>query len=248
MNRIGIPLLSLTVLAIPLSVAAEAATFRVTSKIYEGASEQPAAEHWILFDDQVVYDLPQVETRFVTIYDLTNDEVILLDRQQHLQTRLKTQDLLRMTAQARAAAKTQQQQELLGLNAKVETDAQGGLSIRFANSEHHTTTQTPPDPSLAALYGRFADLALRLNLFRRGLPPPFARMTLNDHIAGQGKMPLETTLTLQLEQGQQQYRSKLAVTRLSKPDRTQIDQVRGMLALYREVGLKEFPGFVTKGS
>jgi hypothetical protein len=123
----------------------------------------------------------------------------------------------------------------------VPSDQVTGFSIRFGNSEHHTTTQTPADPTVAADYGRFADLALRLNIFRLGVPPPFARMTLNDHITAAGELPLKTTLTLQLRNAKKEYRSTHELSELNDSDRKEIAKVRGMLTLYREVPLKEFP-------
>lgn len=224
-----------------LTAPAGAASFRVTSKIYDGTEPQPAEEHWVLFDGQLIYDLPQVDRRFITVYDLDQNEITRIDRHTQVQTRLKTADLVNLTAQARAKATTQEQQDRLGLTAKVQSDPQGGVSIRFANSERRATTQTPRDPSIAVMYGRFVDLALRLNILRPSVPPPFAQMTLNDYIAAQGKLPLETTLTLRGEGGNQRYRATHQLTALSGADRKEIQAVRGMLTLYREVGPKEFP-------
>ena len=245
MNQIRIRFLLSTAIAITfmaVPMPAFAANFRVTSKIYEGANLDASAEHWILFDESLVYDLPQIESRFVTVYDLLENQVTQLDRKTKVKTRLKTDDLVEATAHARAAAKTLQQQEKLGLKAKVvPSNRVTGLSIRFGNSELHTTTQVPNDPAVAANYGRFVDLALRLNLFRLGVPPPFARMTLNDHITAAGELPLETTLTLQLRNVRKEYRSTHEVSKLSDFDRKEIAEVRGMLTLYREVPFKEFP-------
>lgn len=243
MSRIRNHWFSYAALAAVLVTAAPtgAATFRVTNKIYEGANRDPSAEHWIMFDDTRVYDLPQIESRFVTVYDLATNQITMLDRQTRVQTRLKTADLINAAAQARAAAKTPQQQEQLGLNAKVQPSDRGpGVSIRFGNSELHTTTQTPADPAIAAKYGRFADLALRLNILCLG-PPPFARMTLNDHITASGKLPQETTLTIHLQGSKQEYRSTHELAELKEEDRRKIDEVDGMLVLFREVGLKDFP-------
>jgi hypothetical protein len=232
--------MAITFMAVPM--AAFAANFRVTSKIYEGANTDASAEHWILFDERHVYDLPQIESRFVTVYDLVKNQVTRLDRQTQVKTRLKTDDLVEATAQIRAAAKTRQQKDKLGLTAKVvPSNRVSGLSIRFGNSERHTTTQAPDDPAVAVDYGRFADLALRLNIFRLGVPPPFARMTLNDHITAAGELPLKTTLTLQLRNAKKEYRSTHELSELNDSDRKEIAKVRGMLTLYREVPWKEFP-------
>jgi hypothetical protein len=245
MNQIRIRFLlsaaiAITFMAVPMPTFA--ANFRVTSKIYEGANLDASAEHWILFDERLVYDLPQIASRFVTVYDLPKDQVTLLDRHTQVKTRLKTDDLVKAIVQIRDAAKTPQQKEKLGLTAKVvPSNRVTGLSIRFGNSEHHTTTQAPNDLAVAVDYGRFVDLALRLNIFRLGVPPPFARMTLNDHITASGQLPLKTSLTLQLLDVRKEYRSTHELSELNDSDRKEIAQVRGMLALYRDVPLKKFP-------
>jgi hypothetical protein len=59
----------------------EAVTFRMTSKIYEGANLNASAEDLILFDRGLVFELPQIDGRFVTVYDRAKKEITLLDRQ-----------------------------------------------------------------------------------------------------------------------------------------------------------------------
>ncbi|MFK8112331.1 MAG: hypothetical protein AB8B91_09015 [Rubripirellula sp.] len=218
----------------------DAATFCVTSKIFEGASLDAAAEHLVLFDEGLVYDLPQIDSRFVTVYDPAQGRVTLLDRQNQTQATVSTKDLLQVSAQARAAAKTPDQQSKLGLNATVQPSTRMiGHSIKFANVEYHASTQTPAEPSMALDYGRFADLAARLNIVRRLGPPPFARMTLYGHIAKQGEVPLATTLTIHRGGTEEDFRSTHEITALSSKDRGRIDEVRGMLTLYQEVALKQ---------
>ena len=224
--------------------ALQAATFRVTTKIFEGSKLDAAAEHVILFQEGLVYDFPQIEPRYVTVYDPAQNRVTLLDRETQVQTTLRTEDLVTVTAQARAAARTPEQQEQLGLLAKVERSSRvSGYTVRFGNIEYHVTTQRPIDPSVASDFARFADLAARLNIVRRLGPPPFGRMTLNQHIAALSELPLETTLTLHRGDTFQEYRSTHQLQELgdvSAEDRKLIEEARGMLSVYRQVDPKEF--------
>ena len=232
-------------IAIALTMIAEtaqAATFRLMTRVYVGADLDPSAEHRILFDQGLVYDLPQIESRIVTVYDEAQNRVTILDRQTQKKTILLVDNLERITAQARAAADTPQKQEQLGLTAKVEPSKQViGYTIKFGNLEYHTSTQTPDDPSIAVDYARFVILASRLNIVRRLGPPPFGQMTLSHHIATMGELPLETTLTLSRGEQSEEFRSTHQLDQLTPLDRKKIDEVRGMLTLYREVDLKEFP-------
>ena len=188
------------------------------------------------------YDISRIESRFVTVYDFSQARVILLDRQTQVQTTVGTSELVKVTAQVRAAAKTPQQQERLGLTARVQpSNRLIGYSIRFGNCERHTTTQIPNDPTIAADYGQFADLALRLNLLRPPGPSPFGPMTLNDYITRKGEVPLETTLSLRSGETVTEYRSTHILGELTDADQKQIAEISGMLALYREVNPKRVP-------
>lgn len=242
---VSIRAMSFFLLLAPIaSSTIHAATFRVTTKIFEGAKLDAAAEHVILFQEGLVYDFPQIDTRFVTVYDPAQNRVTLMDRENQQQTTLSTDDLIQVTAQARAAARTPEQQEQLGLLAKVERSSRvSGYSVRFGNMEYHVTTQQPNDPSVAADFARFADLASRLNIVRRMGPPPFGRMTLNQHIAALSQIPLETTLTLHRGESSQEFRSTHLLEELqgmTPEDQKLIEEARGMQAVYRQVEPKDF--------
>ena len=235
-----VAMIAMTLLAKPPHVSA--ATFRVTSKIFVGAELDAASEHLILFDEGLVYDLPQIESRFVTVYDPARKQVTLLDRTEQVQTTISTDDLVKVTAQARAAAMTPAQREQLGIEASVaKSERVVGYTIQFANMEYHTTTQKPENPEIAADYAVFADLASRLNLIRRIGPPPFGRMTLNQRIAAEQELPLETLLLLRRGEKEELYRSTLEINELNKNDLVKIKEARGMLTLYRQVNLQSFP-------
>ena len=238
-------LLGLAVVLLVPSWGLQAATFRVTTKIFEAGKLDAEAEHIILFQEGLVYDFPQIETRYVTVFDPAQRRVTLLDRQTQVQTTLSTESLVDVTAQARAAARTPQQQEQLGLLAQVERSAKvSGYTVRFGGIEYHVTTQRPGDPTVAADFARFADLAARLNIVRRLGPPPFGRMTLNQHIASKSELPLETTLTLHRGDETQEFRSTHQLEELdaiTAEDQKLIDEARGMLAIYAQVEMKDFP-------
>jgi len=233
---------ALLVIAMTAGVS-DAVDFRVTTKLYEGKRLEPSAEHRILFDDGWVVDLPQVHSRFVTVYDPAAGEVTLLDRHTQVQTVLAIDDLVKITAQARVAAADATNRERLGLDAEVESsDRVIGHMIRFGHFEYHTTTQVPTEQAIATDYGRFVILASRLNLVRRLGAPPFGRMTLSDHLTARGELPLETTLTLHHGEEAAEYRSTHRLEEsLSDTDRRRIEEVKGMMKLYQKVAFQQFP-------
>jgi hypothetical protein len=237
--RIGLAgiILSSLVAAAPL----QAATFRAVSKIFQGANLDAEANHLLLFDEGLVYDLPQIRSRFVTVFDEAQQQVILLDRQTRVQTTVGTEDLLKFSAKVRAQA-TAAQKEKFGLEAIVKPSTRViGYSIKFGNLEYNATTQKPEDVTKAADYGRFFDLASRLNIYRQLGAPPFGRMTLNQHIMGAGEIPLEVMLTRRQGDKSEEFRSTLEIDEMQPHDREKIDEVIGMLKLYKTVQPKEFP-------
>ncbi|TWU36115.1 hypothetical protein [Novipirellula artificiosorum] len=223
------------------TAGAQPATFRVETSIFEGSSKDAVAKHLILFDGGLVYDLPIIEDRFVTVYDSPRKRVILLDRQTKTRSTIGIEDLVRITAQARSAAETREQQARLGILATPEFDPDASVySIEFGEASYKTTVQETSDVDIALQYGQFADLASRLNLVRRIGLPPFARMSLNQRIATDGKMPKETSLAIRRGIAVDRFRSThQVIAYLSQSDRKQIEEAGSMLALYNEVGLEK---------
>ncbi|TWU26188.1 hypothetical protein Pla52o_00400 [Novipirellula galeiformis] len=219
--------------------SAQTADFRITTEIYENWSSNPSAKHLILFAGNLTYDLAEIEGRYATVYDPDRKRVILLDRHAKTRTTIDTEDMIRITAQARAAAETREQQERLGILATPELESDR-YRISYGDARYETTVQTPADIAMAIRYGQFVDLASRLNLVhRRGLPP-FARMTLSQRVASDGKIPKETTLTIRRGVKVDRFRSQHElIASLSQQDKKRIEEIGGMLALYSEVPLSE---------
>ncbi|WP_442505905.1 hypothetical protein SH528x_004720 [Novipirellula sp. SH528] len=231
--------LAIMVFSIAASPFVNAVDFRVTTEIFENSKPEPSAKHLILFAGNLAYDVAEIPDRYVTVYDSDRNRVILLDRNAKTRTTISTEDLVRITAQARTAAgnRDQQEQERLGILAAPELEADK-YSISYGDARYQTKVESPSDAGMAVRYGQFVDLASRLNLVhRRGLPP-FARMTLSQRIATDGKIPKETTLTIRRGVNTDRFRSQHAfISTLSEADRKQIDEIGGMLALYHEVPL-----------
>ena len=75
-------------------------TFSVTTQIFVGEQKTPASEHQILFDQGLVYDVPVINRRFITVFDPAQKRVTLLDRDTQVQASVSTDDLIKITAQA----------------------------------------------------------------------------------------------------------------------------------------------------
>ncbi len=222
---------------------ADQSTFCVVIKTYDGDGDAATAEHRIVFDNGLVYDLPQISPATVTMYDPAQLRVTLLNRPSQTQSTLSTEDLVKVTAMARAAADTPSKRDQLGLGAFVQRgEAAGNYSIKFSGATYETTTQRPASQQMAKDFGQFSDLASRLNLVRRHWLPPFARMTLSDRLTADGVIPLAMTLTIERREKIETYRTTMSIEEPTRADQSAIEEVRGMMTLYREVPLTEIPG------
>ncbi len=243
--------------------AIQSTAFRVKTTLFAGKDEEPAAEHLILFSDSLVYDLPQINDNVVTVFDPGRGRVVLLDRATQVKSTIATDDLVKLTAQLRTSADNAKKRKQLGLDAEIqpiivdpktgeaapvelnessEKIASDGYMTKFGEARYEVLTQTPRQPAVAVQYGQFADLALRLNVIRPLGLPPFPRMSLNDRVTASGQIPLETRLTIRRALTSDRYRSThVLVELLSESDRRSINEIGGMLALYKEVPLDQFP-------
>ena len=236
-------IIALMMILLPINVSA--VTFRVTTEVFSDKGLDPTSKHLILFQEGVIYDFPQLDSRFVTIFDAGKKIVTIMDRENQVQTSVTEDDLVKITAQARSAATTDDQRSRLGINAVVsDSRLVQGYTLSFGSLEYHVTGQKAPSDAVATEFAKFVDLAARLNLVRRLGPPPFGRMTLNQYLAEKKEIPLETILIIKREAGSQKYRSKLLLEpleNLSESDLKKVKEVAGMRVVYRQVDLKSFP-------
>jgi hypothetical protein len=222
-------------------------SFRVETELFEGDNLKPSARHLILFDSGVIYDMRVDDTRYATLYDPTRGRVVLLDRSKGVHTILSTTDLLQATAQLRAAIEQEGKGTQFGLSAAVvmppvaSKDVSQTYEIGFGDCRYRTTTQSVTNAEIPQAYLRFANLAAQLNVLRRRGVPPFARMTLGQHIADAGLLPLETMLEVRNGLRKEKYRSHLLVVeQLSVNDRNRINEWGRELAATKQVPLNEF--------
>lgn len=226
-------------------------SFRVETEIFENDKVQPIDRHLVLFDSGVIYDFHLNNDRFATMFDPARGRVVLVDKRKLEQAVVSTGDLLEATAQLRAAVTQAGKADKFGLNAVVAPaiDAQAGdvsaFEISFGDTKYRTTTQPVSRPELARAYNHFATLASQLNLVQwpGSVAPPFARMTLGQHVADAGLLPLETVLEVRRENKMLKDRLKsqlLVVEQLSTLDRNRIAEFGKILANCKAVELNEF--------
>ncbi|MEX0824660.1 MAG: hypothetical protein WD119_00755 [Pirellulaceae bacterium] len=218
-------------------------SFRIETEMFQGNETAPVSRHKILFDAGVIYDIHENGGRWSTVFDPARGRVILLDKKMQVQTQVSTEELIRATAQLSAAAKEAGKADSLGLNAKpIPLKKEDGYAIAFGSLHYEMTTQTVSSEELAHAYHELAVWAARLNVLRRRGAPPFARLTLGELVASEGRLPLHLILTIDQGLKKERYRAHhLVVERLSELDRKAIDHVGDRLAAFKKVSFEEFP-------
>lgn len=218
-------------------------SFRIETEMFRGNATAPVSRHKILFDSGVIYDIHETDDRWSTVFDPARGRVILLDKKTEVQTQVSTEELLQATAQLSAAAKEAGKADSLGLTAQpTPLGEENGYSIAFGALHYEMTTQAVSNPELAHAYHELAVWAARLNVLRKRGAPPFARLTLGEQVASEGRLPLHLILTIDQGLKTEKYRAHhLVVERLSELDRKAIDRVGDRLAAFRKVSFEEFP-------
>lgn len=218
-------------------------SFRMETEMFQGNATAPVSRHKILFDSGVIYDIHENGGRWITVFDPARGRVILLDKKTRVQTQVSTEELIQSTAQLSAAAKEAGKADALGLNAQpTALEEEEGYFVTFGPLHYKMTTQSVSNPKLAHAYHELAIWAARLNVLRKRGAPPFARLTLGEQVASDGRLPLHLTLTIDQGLKKERYRAHhLIVERLSELDRKAIDQVGDQLAAFKKVNYDEFP-------
>lgn len=225
------------------AVVGAKSSFRVETEIFEGKEDKPVSQHLLLFDGAVVYDLPITTGTTITVFDPGRQRVLLLHKVQRVRSVISTESLTRSAAQVRAAATRSEAKDKLGLGATVRAaGASGEYVMEFGDTRYEVATQEVSQEAAARQFAEFTIWACRLNIARHLGSPPFARITLAEHLAAQGELPRRVKLDVRVGLRTRSLRSEhLYVGRLSDLDRKKISEVGQMIASFEEVDLSQFP-------
>ncbi|QDV41975.1 hypothetical protein Enr13x_18180 [Stieleria neptunia] len=221
--------------------------FQVTVEVFEVLGNEKLQlqdRHLLLFKGGKAYDFGLTEPRDVTLIDPVNSQVILLSRVDHVKATITHQEIVTAAARFRLFATNEGLETRLGIDAETtkEANQDNRYSIEFGDYHYSVTTAEPSMAAQPHRFAEFTDWVARVNLVRKLGTPPFARINLGNTIAADGLIPQTVTLTLK-----SQTRSRIFVSSykfkpgLSKESQQRLDEVAGMLTLYRDVPLAAFP-------
>lgn len=198
---------------------------------------QTTDRHRILFAAGIAYDVMGDGSRFLAIYDSSG--VTLLDRREQTRTFIHHRAMIDATAEAEAAAARSPNAARFGL--KIRPEVQDDVySASFGPFTYEIRCDDPAEDFISGDYARFADAAARLNLLRARGFPPFARLTLNRQIALDGRLPVETVVSVRGDTRVQTFVCSHVRTGLSMDDRQWIDRLENMKQLFTSIPLDRF--------
>lgn len=221
--------------------------FQVTieiSEVLEGQADQPQDRHLVLFKDGKAYDFALTKPHDVTVVDPAGGQIVLLSRDQHVKSTIPNQDIVTAAAKFRVFAINEKMETRLGLDAQVfpPTGANSNYKIGFGPYHYEANAVAPTLPMQPARFAEFTDWVARVNLIRRLGTPPFARITLGQAIAADGLVPATLTLQIKSDRHSRTFRSLYTFkNELSTDAAKRLDEVAGMMTLYREVAPEAFP-------
>ncbi|QEG01178.1 hypothetical protein Mal15_52540 [Stieleria maiorica] len=227
--------------------AADDNAFQVTIEVFEVLADEKLQlqdRHLVLFKDGKAYDFALTEPRNVTLIDPINGQITLLSRVDHVKSAITHQDIVTAAARFRLFATNEGLETRLGITARTVRDANQANTYQIQFGDYHYTASAA-EPEIAAQPNRFAeftDWVARVNLVRKIGTPPFARINLGNTIAADGRIPETVTLQLKSDTHARTFVSNYKFkTGLSKESRQRVEEVAGMLTLYRDVPLAAFP-------
>ncbi|MBC8356067.1 MAG: hypothetical protein H8E66_29160 [Planctomycetes bacterium] len=225
--------------------AVRAQDFRVDTDVFLGGDEETFSEHLTLFRGPVVYDFAVKGPDEITILNLQNGTVTLLDVKRRTRTDVTTADLLEFSARIKAIGTEKQGKDLVAPQFVVKFDEeQSLLELASRKITYSATAMVPAAVSTVERYREFTDWYARLNSMRPPNPPHFGRLELNRELAERGLLPKEIERTISLgrpfskpQRARSQHVVQMAI---SGTDRRRIDKAGGYLVSFKKVSKADY--------
>jgi hypothetical protein len=200
MRRFVPAVLSVIASLTALAGFASAEDFRIDSKIYSGKVIEPISQSVTLFRAGIVYDY-LLEPKRVAVFDRPRQRFILLDPERKLRTEIKTEEVARFMSELEQYANTHGNAFVKGMiDPKFQADmnAKSGELLLVSDAlTYRLGTIKPESPEVVQQYREFSDWYARLNAMTTpGVIPPFARLVVNEELAGRGLIPERVQLTI----------------------------------------------------
>jgi len=242
-RSVGQLVVLISLLLVPAAVAQE---LRIETDVYSGDSDESLNHTVTLFDAGTVYDFVDKPSQVAVFRSPTSSragQFILLDIQSRRRTEVATDKIDALMTKLSDWAK-RQEDPLLKFSAEPvfeETFDAGTGQLTLDNEQWKYTVATVPAEDIKALgqYRQFIDWYTRLNVMMHGAPPPGPRLALNAALEKHGVVPVEIRRTVNNDSTSLRA-THLFSWRLSREDRSRLEEVRTQLANFEKVDNKVF--------
>lgn len=180
-------------------------------------------------------------SRFLTIYG--DESVTMLDRMKGVRCIIEHEHLIDITDRTATMIRDTKRRQSLGVD--VVPRRVGDTYIADFGPFHYRITSVHPTLSrMVTDYAKTADAAARLNLVRSTGLPPFGRLAISREMVRDGRLPIETKLTIQSDRGKAQtFISINALTPWNETDQERFESALSMQSIYQDVTMDQFEPF-----
>lgn len=207
--------------------------FRIDTMVFADQGQDAICRTVTLFTDDRIYDRLSGDREEVTVIDMPNSQIAILDLGRSVRGQLSFDAIQAFVRDANTAARSSPTFVSFAATPRFDTvDDQNGslLLLRGASLSYRVETRRAPNDHVIRQLKDFADWSARLNTMRPGLPPG-ARLELNQKLFQRKRIP--TTVTCELEIDATHRRTLSArheySWQLSAEDRNQISRYEKFL-------------------
>jgi hypothetical protein len=221
--------------------------FRIETEAYIGDEESPASRTVTLFEKSAVYDFADNPEQIV-IYRGGSEErspqFILLDPKSQRRTDVevdRVQKLMDKLTRWAATQKDPMMQFHAAPSFEEKFDAEGRrLTLSSPQWTYRVATIAADDEEALKRYREFTDRYAELTAMLHNSPPPGPRQVLNAALAKHGVVPVEIQRTTGGDDKNAVRTTHLFSWRLSREDRSRLDEAQAFLANFKKVDNQQF--------
>jgi hypothetical protein len=232
---------------------AAAQEFRIETEVFIGDAEEPASHTVTLFEKSAVYEFIDNPEQVIVYRPTTVEhaaQFILLDAATERRTDVDVERVTKLMEKLSGWA-AKQKDPLLTFSAKPTfqesfDDATGSLTLTNAQWTYRVATVAANSKDELDRYRKFTDRFAELQSMLHSSPPPGPRQALNAALSQHGVVPVEIRRTIGGDEKNVVRAVHLFTWRLSKDDRTRLDDAQQRLANYQKVENEAFIAALTK--
>ena len=229
------------------AASAAAQEFRVETDVFVGEEPEATSHAVTLFEKSAVYEFTENPQQIVVYRAADGDraaEFILLDPQSQRRTEVEVAKIKTLMGKLAKWAGEQQDPVLkFAANPKFDekfNEESGELTLSSKEWTYRIATVPAENQAALTRYRDFADRYAELSTMLHGAVPPAARQALDAALVKHKAIPVEIRRTTGGDEKNQVRAAHLFSWRLSREDRSRLDDAQKYLASFKKVDNEKF--------